>query len=524
MLETFVQSFRVKNAYRVNTFIYALKQIPLIEKALKDALYGNYALKLLGTMVSLVIEILTIFLGKFLYVLIMVFTLLNLFKSDHASTFVHILFFLTWIGALMNTYMFNPTKDKYYAMFTLRMDAKKYTLSNYYYMMLKVIVGFLPFTCIFGLLCNVPIWICLMIPFFIAAAKILLNVYFLNKYQKTGMITDENHPVKGIWVWVIICLFIAYGCPYFGFLLPLSVSGILMLLIIITGLFSISYLQKFSSYREIYKLILTNDNMNVASYNTSQLSKENVLKRIDVDTKITSQKHGYAYFNDLFVKRHSNLLLKSAKKISFVIIGIIFVMALILYLIPEFATKTNQILMVMLPYFVFIMYCINRGQEVAQAMFMNCDHSMLTYGFYREPKVILNLFKERLKSVIFINLLPAFVLATGLVFLLFITGGTTQWIDYPILFFSILAMSIFFSVHHLVLYYLLQPYNANSETKSGTYGIANGLTYLFCYYMLKIRIPIFTFGCLTILFSILYCLISLFLVYRYAPKTFHLKN
>ncbi len=260
------------------------------------------------------------------------------------------------------------------------------------------------------------------------------------------------------------------------------------------------------------------------SYNTSQLSKENVLKRIDVDTKITSQKHGYAYFNDLFVKRHSNLLLKSAKKISFVIIGIIFVMALILYLIPEFATKTNQILMVMLPYFVFIMYCINRGQEVAQAMFMNCDHSMLTYGFYREPKVILNLFKERLKSVIFINLLPAFVLATGLVFLLFITGGTTQWIDYPILFFSILAMSIFFSVHHLVLYYLLQPYNANSETKSGTYGIANGLTYLFCYYMLKIRIPIFTFGCLTILFSILYCLISLFLVYRYAPKTFHLKN
>ena len=199
-------------------------------------------------------------------------------------------------------------------------------------------------------------------------------------------------------------------------------------------------------------------------------------------------------------------------------------MALILYFVPEFSIKVNQVLMVMLPYFVFIMYCINRGQEVAQAMFMNCDHSMLTYGFYREPKVILNLFKERLKSVILINLLPAFVLAMGLVLLLVISGGTTQWVDYPILLFSILAMSIFFSVHHLVLYYLLQPYNANSETKSGTYGIANGLTYLFCYYMLRVRIPIFTFGCLTIIFSILYCLISLFLVYRYAPKTFHIKN
>ena len=133
-------------------------------------------------------------------------------------------------------------------------------------------------------------------------------------------------------------------------------------------------------------------------------------------------------------------------------------MALILYFVPEFSIKVNQVLMVMLPYFVFIMYCINRGQEVAQAMFMNCDHSMLTYGFYREPKVILNLFnKNRLKSVILINLLPAFVLAMGLVLLLVISGGTTQWVDYPILLFSILAMSIFFSVHHLVLYYLLQP-------------------------------------------------------------------
>ena len=150
MLDTFVHSFQVKNAYRVNTFIYSLKQIPLLGKVFKDALYSNYALKVLGTIVSIIIELLTIFLGKFLYVLIMVFTLLNIFKSDYATTFVHILFFLTWIGAFMNTYMFNPTKDKYYAMFTLRMDAKQYTLSNYYYMMLKVIIGFLPFTCIFG--------------------------------------------------------------------------------------------------------------------------------------------------------------------------------------------------------------------------------------------------------------------------------------------------------------------------------------------------------------------------------------
>ena len=524
MLETFIQSFQVKNTYRVNTFIYSLKQIPILGKVFKDALYSNYALKLLGTLVSIMTEILFIFLGKFLYITIMVFAVITLYPGTSTVNFVHVLFFLTLIGALMNTYMFNPTKDKYYAMFILKMDSKEYTLSNYYYTMLKVIVGFLPFTCLFGILSKVPLWICILFPFFIAGCKILANVYFLNKYKRTGIITDENHPVKWVWAWTAIFLILAYALPYFGIVLPLPVACIFMGLITIGGIFGVFYLQKFTLYREIYKIILTNDNMNLASYKTTEISKQTVLNRIDVDTNITSHKHGYAYFNDLFVKRHSNLLLKSAKKISLTIFAIIVAMTGIFFVVPAFAEKTNQILLVMLPYFVFIMYCINRGQEVAKAMFMNCDHSMLTYGFYRKPKVILSLFKERLKSVIIINLLPAFVLALGLVFLLAITGGTIQFIDYPILFFSILAMSVFFSVHHLVLYYLLQPYNAESETKSATYGIANGLTYLFCYYMLKIQIPIFTFGCLTIVFSILYCFVSLFLVYRYAPKTFHLKN
>lgn len=524
MIKTWIQSFQIKNAYRVNTFIYSLKQLPLIGKVFKNALYGNTALKILGTFYSIIVELISTFLGKFLYLLFLIYLILPMYPSPDGSYFVHLLLFLTGAGALLNTYLFNPTKDKYYAMFTLKMDAKKYTLSDYYDRMLKVVIGFMPFTCLFGILSQVPVWICILLPFYVAAFKILVNVYFLEKYKRTGIVTDENHPVKGVWLWILFFLILAYGLPYIQIVLPLSFSVLFLLLVVIGGIWGIFYLQKYSKYREIYKIILTNDNMNLAAYQTKNMEKKTVQKGIDVNTKIVSHKTGYAYFNELFVKRHSRILSKSAIKITWVMLGIFFFLTVFTLSFPVWKERINSILLVMLPYFVFIMYCINRGQEVCKAMFMNCDHSMLTYGFYRKPKVLLNLFKERLKSVILINLLPAFTLALGLVFLLYITGGTTQFLDYPILFFSILAMSIFFSVHHLVLYYLLQPYNQESETKSATYGIANGATYLFCYYMLKIRIPIFTFGCCTILFSILYCLISLFLVYRYAPKTFHLKN
>ena len=190
---------------------------------------------------------------------------------------------------------------------------------------------------------------------------------------------------------------------------------------------------------------------------------------------------------------------------------------------PSIKTLTNKSLLTLLPYMVFIMYIINKGPVVTQAMFMNCDHSMLTYSFYKTPKVILGLFKERLKTLIKINLLPALVIALGLVLILFITGGTDNNLNYLVLFISIISMSIFFSVHYLVMYYLLQPYNVNVEVRSGTYKIVQWLTYFVCYFMLQIKMPIISFGVVAIIFCVLYSVISLYLAYRYAPKTFKLR-
>ena len=40
MLNAFLQSFSLKNTYRVNAILYAIKQIPLIGKLLPDSLYS----------------------------------------------------------------------------------------------------------------------------------------------------------------------------------------------------------------------------------------------------------------------------------------------------------------------------------------------------------------------------------------------------------------------------------------------------------------------------------------------------
>ena len=85
-------------------------------------------------------------------------------------------------------------------------------------------------------------------------------------------------------------------------------------------------------------------------------------------------------------------------------------------------------------------------------------------------------------------------------------------------------MSAFFSVHYLTIYYLLQPYNAATEMKSGTYQLVLSATYFVCYLIMKMRMPTFVFGLACIAFCLIYAAAACLLVYRLAPDTFRLRS
>ena len=525
MFKSFILSYKLKNTYRVNSIIYSIKQLPLIGKKLPTSLYANKGLKIFGNIISTILEILNIFLGKSLYILLMIVAILGMYENgNNANNFINIFTFLSIAGGMLNTYMFNPTKDKYYAIVLMNMDAKKYTLSNYYYTMIKLIIGLLPFTIICGMLNGVSIFLCILMPVFVVFIKTIYNSYILHDFNKNGKIKNENTPTKLIWSLIAILVILAYGLPALKLSITENIFFMLFVITLLLGIIAFRYIAKFKEYKKAYKSLLTPEIINMAQKQLSgEVVQNNTLKQIELEKGITSNKTGFAYFHDLFVKRHKKILMKSAKKTA-IIISIIFLGLIILtYTNIDVKTRINELLMTMLPWFVFVMYMINRGTVVTQSMFMNCDHSMLTYRFYKTPKVILALFKERLKTLIKINLLPAIVISIGLPILLYITGGTNNYINYIILFVSILAMSIFFSVHYLVMYYLLQPYNVNIEMKSSTYSVVQWVTYLVCYMFMQMKLPTLYFGIATVVFCVLYSAIALVLVYKYAPKTFKLR-
>lgn len=251
---------------------------------------------------------------------------------------------------------------------------------------------------------------------------------------------------------------------------------------------------------------------------------KNSQKEITGGTGITSERLGFEYLNDLFFKRHQKLLWKPCVIATGISLCAVIGAALMMHLMPDTKELVNSGVMSLLPSFAFIMYVWNRGQSFTQALYMNCDRSLLTYAFYKEPKWVLKLFSIRLKTVIKLNLLPAAVIAAGLPLLLFLSGGTESWTDYIVLPVTILAMSCFFSVHYLTIYYLLQPYTAGTELKNPAYSIITGLTYFVCYILLDVDLPAIGFGLLTIAFCVIYCAAAFILVYKLAPKTFRIRT
>lgn len=523
MFKTFKISFKLKNTYRVNTILYGLKQIFLLKKLLPSNLYQNRSLKIIANILAVISEFFSAFSGKILYFIFMIMLPIGWLKPDvsmEEQAFLNILICLSVIGSLLNTYMFNPTKDKYYALILLNMNAKEYTLVNYFYSIIKILIGFGVLDTIYGLLYKFNWYVIVLIPFFVASIKLSIAAFDLLKYKRGGKNPNENKLSKFVWLIVALFLILAYLPVKLGYLLPNYFYVGIMITFILLGILSINVIVKFKDYRKLYKAILYESMSTIKSDGLNEILIEQSRNNIVNESGISSDKKGFHFLNELFIKRHRKILWKTSKYISIIIMVVIIITIALLMMFPS--AKNNNILN-SVSYLAFIMYSINRGSEFTRALFVNCDHSLLTYSFYKKPRYILDLFKIRLIEIIKINLMPAVLIGIGMCLIVYVSGGTSI-LNYMLCFMSVTSISVFFSIHYLIMYYLIQPYNINTEVKSGVYKIVMGLTYIFCYFLLKAKLSMLVFGTLSIIFSITYSLIGLIIIYNMAPKTFKIRN
>lgn len=559
MIDTFSTIMRLRIAVKTNSVINALRNTPIIKHIIPQRLYQSEALKGILTGYSWFREFISIFTWKILYYMIIlgmagimadhsgeagngVWVKLQYFLDiandgvvgggfGISAVFVHFLIVFPLIGMVLNNNVFDADEDTYYAIFLLKLNAKKYMLAQYIFAAVKYVAGTLFVAGVIGgLLARLPFYMVVCYVIYAESIKWIYTGCELKYRAKHVGEEKANTTMMGVRAIITVgmLVFALISILIFGIVLPSTLLVILAVLSLPLAVLAGCYLFTYKDYRRIYKTIVRPEiiieNRNTLKNTNLEAAKQG-LELEDQSLGWSGRKDGYAYFNELFMRRHRKLLMKPAIIFSVIIFVAVIIALLMELMLPESRGEINALLLHSMPIFLFVMYAINRGKNLTEAMFANCDSAMLHYRFYRLPKALLGLFAERLKYIIIINLIPAGVLACGLEVLFIVSGGSANGWDYVVIFVSILVMSIFFSTHNVVLYYLFQPYTADSSVRNPVYSIVHYLTYMVCYMsMMELKAPTTVFCTGIIAFSVLYVVIALLVVYHVAPKTFRLRG
>lgn len=517
MINTLIKTLQIDISYSVNSFIYIFKRLPIIEDLFTEEAYKN---KLVKKVIS-IIQILTAIFKKtllkgFYFYFIHILSTIN--GKTTINSFIHIYFFLTILGMFINNNLLRTSTKKYYSLILFNIDGDKVLKST---LLWNTIINSI-YNFIYIYIFTSNLFYTLMLLILTINMRFIgeyLNILFYKKYKYLWYSNNK------MLVSVILILLLVSLLPCINIIISMRLIVLLTIIISILGIISLTLLLKIKDYKSMYKRISNktevmdpnsqNAYLNQAKYEVSSKDKE-------IDKNIIKNKKGYDLFNTIFYQRHKEILLRSAKKYSLIsaiiYIGIIFLM--LKY--PNYNKNIGELLHLKLSIFIIIMFYFNRGEIVTKAMFYNCDHAMLNYNFYKEPKVILGLFKRRLITLIKINLLPALVIGIGNISLLLISKNTYTIMTIVTTFLFIICLSILFSEHYLVIYYLLQPYNKNMQLKKPSYTIVTILTYIMTYRLSNLVLSSELLSIIGIIFTIVYSIIAMILIYKVSPKTFKL--
>ncbi len=517
MLKNIMLTLKLRFTYKTNAFIHSFRTIPVIGQIIPYELYGLSDVK---TGLSIVLFIITLIGYPLIFGLLALIMLAfyNSIDNTNAGNFPLIFLIITILINVFRPLTFRADRDSNYAINSLGMDAKRYLLNNFFYKIIIQTIGlFVGLLIVYKISLNgdliTPIsFTCVYILPLIYASIRMISANVNITFAKNNIVTFIYFTILVLSGAFLIYFRINESSSFINLL------NIYIIIYLILGTLSCVRIITFKKYHYIFKYFY---GKKLAKKSLKEIDMERISNTIDTSSKITSNKHGYDLLHDLFVKRHSKILIKPILGYSVVLLIVVIAAICSLFVIPESKDFFHKLFTEYILYFLVLMYFINRGEKITKAMFMNCDHAMLTFRVYRNPKVILEMFKRRLKTSIGFNLIPASIIAIGCLILLVINNESiTSIILFPL---SLVLLSIFFSVHNLVMYYLLQPYNSGTEERSKSYRIARIITYtVFVYpaYYLDVTLSptILSFICLGV--SLTYIMVSLIIVYKYASKTF----
>lgn len=535
MIRTFSNSFKVSFAENANTFIHFLKRVPLIGKKIPDTLYKETNVKVALGIIGKIIGLLIGFFKKAFYLGVMILLPSYLMTKDidkSMTNFLHIFFFLSLVlGSLIRTIILDSTNKKAFNMINLmRCDAREFYIGEIIYSNIEKFIHFIVPMIIIGLIIGLSPYKAFVLMIEFTFLRFIGEWFNVIVYRKTQIVIVTNNYIMSIAS--LLGIACAYGLPIVGKTINFQkvlFNNVTIISILFLGSMAFLYLWKFKGYTLISKKILTKDKLNDIEAIKTDLKfadvkiDEKKMNKEDLKRGLFENKQGYEYLNALFFKRHRRIMIAPVRIRVFMILAAFIIISGIMLFFPEHRESLLGVIKKSGPVMVFIMYTMSTGERICKAMFYNCDISLLRYGYYRQGKVILSNFTSRLKRTVILNIIPAFALCLAMTGIIAISGYASELITLIPLFLSILCLACFFAIHHLFLYYVIQPYTKELTVKSPLFKIVNSIIYIISYICLQVKTSSLYFTLGVMIVTIIYMLVALALTYKLAPKTFRLK-
>lgn len=286
--------------------------------------------------------------------------------------------------------------------------------------------------------------------------------------------------------------------------------------------FTVKYFKNFKGYDKIIEKTI---NVYKIAVKDAKDIQDGVVKieNKDINKKENIKGEGFVYLNNLFFKRHKRHLLKPTliKSGIFLVIGITS-----FFLFSKLTFKGDEVYKVLIYAIPIISYILFKQDKILMAFYKNCDSSLLYYNFYREDKNLLKMFWLRFNSIFKLMAIPM-----GAMFIIYI-GFATKFLtktdlnlSLPI--FYIVLNAIFFTILPLFQYYIIQPFDKEGKQKSVVLVLMN----MFLYYIFIFGLPALAtkigenkFMLIISIFMIGFVGLASFLIYKFAPKTFKIKQ
>lgn len=558
-----------------NGLVFALKKTPVIGKIIPDRLYSTAFLKVIYWIFHVINEILKLFIGKFfglgaIYLLSRILTesyldfeqVTGILPKELYASFALFLFFTySFCGLMINRPYFRCTTEKEYLVFMLRMDARKLNNTLFIYDLGKLVIGYF-IAGIIGVVTGAPLLLVLGIPVLAVFIKLLGTGALAFNYR----IKNKRHkPMRTNKTWILISFTVVLLLfPLIiviianGYYLPLPVMLVVAGAVVLLGTLGFIELNGFDS--GLHRRAL-HDNISVKEIEVyKKPDNTRSFKKLKAKGTVNVNKKGFDYLNALFMKRHGSMLI--VKPVVFAS-AVLLIIGLIIGIYIAFYNKrygmhdcinmvSNNFLNIILwgryedslepfkidsgfsflrwfiqkhmLFFTVFISCSDNTFKSTQAMYINCDNSLMTFSFFKQNDKIIRLFDIRLKNLIKINMIPSIAFGLFANLLLFYTGGQDYPFHYLVNILICVLIGVIYNVTWLSLYYLFQPFTTSVNVKGGIYRVMQIVIVLgLCIVCFIPSDSLVLSGALLVL-TLVFVFVMRKLVYKHAPNTWRIKS